>query len=181
MMEKFTIERDGKKVTVRVKETPDFEIEAPYTYRFHKMVLVETPELFIKDYDRVERRFGVITKAIIEVYRANNYEENLVWLFKGDELTGFINLPSDEFYYAFTLCKNVCVLKQNNMEDITDIDKLEKLLEKASKVTDLNDRREYKKENGKWGMKVFEKFFTKGAWLKIEGDINLVDFLNVML
>ena len=180
-MERFAIETEGRKLTVHVKEVSDIKIEAPYTYRFYKMVLVDTPELFIKDYDKVEREYGVITKMIIEIYRANNFEENVIWLFKGDSLVGYINLPPNEFYYAFTLCKNVCVLKQDNMEDITDIDKLEKLLEKASKVTDLNDRREYKKENGKWGMKVFEKFFTKGAWLKIEGDINLVDFLNVML
>ena len=172
---------DGKEITVRVKESPDFEIEAPYTYKFHKMILVEAPELFIKDYDRVERRFGAITKAIIEVYRANNYEENLIWLFKGDDLVGFINLSPSEFYYAFTLCKNVCVLKQNNMEDITDVDKLEKLLEKATKVIDLNSKEEHKKENSRWDMQVFEKFFTRGSWLKIEGDISLVDFLNVML
>ena len=180
-MERFTIETEGRKLTVHVKESPDFEIEAPYTYRFHKMVLVEAPDLFVKDYSRVERKFGVITKAIIEVYRANNYEENLVWLFKGDELTGFINLPPNEFYYAFTLCKNVCILKQNNMEDITDVDKLKRLLEKATKVIDLNSKKEYKKENSKWDTEVFEKFFTKGSWLKIEGDINLIDFLNAML
>ena len=79
-MEKFTIETEGRKLTVHVKETSDIEIGAPYTYRFHKMVLVEAPELFIKDYGRVERRFGIITKAIIEVYRANNYEENLFFI-----------------------------------------------------------------------------------------------------
>ena len=180
-VERFAIEKDGRKVTVHVKEISDIEIEAPYTYRFHKMVLVEAPELFIKDYDRVERKYGIITKAIIEVYRANNYEENLVWLFKGDDLVGFINLPPSEFYYAFTLCKNVCVLKQNNMEDITDVDKLEKLLERATKVIDLNSKEEHKKENSKWNMQVFEKFFTKGSWLKIESNISLVDFLNVML
>ena len=67
------------------------------------------------------------------------------------------------------------------MEDITDVDKLEKLLEKATKVIDLNSKEEHKKENSRWDMQVFEKFFTRGSWLKIEGDISLVDFLNVML
>ena len=40
-MERFTIETEGRKLTVHAKETSDIKIEVPYTYRFYKMVLIE--------------------------------------------------------------------------------------------------------------------------------------------